>query len=288
MEFNDFLSLLKKKRQTILTIVLVFLMLTLVLSLAQTMKYTVKSRLLVIQNAGTSDAYVLSKSNEYLGTLFAEIVYSSSFYDQVLSSNYNISQSYFTGSYSQQIKKWQSTVKTKTQGNTGIIEIYVYHPQVSEAKKIALAVNDILMNKNQAYQGGEGVRINIIDQPIASTFPNKPNLFNNLAIAFFGSLLVSLFYIYIFPEDKYSFSIASGKRKRRAIRKLEKDILENYGQNTYRAHQASGLEVEAARQSDHQKKIEEEPAKNTEWQNNDKPEDYHTLNGDINNIIKHW
>ncbi len=288
MEFNDFLSLLKKKRQTILTIVLVFLMLTLVLSLAQTMKYTVKSRLLVIQNAGTSDAYVLSKSNEYLGTLFAEIVYSSSFYDQVLSSNYNISQSYFTGSYSQQIKKWQSTVKTKTQGNTGIIEIYVYHPQASEAKKIALAVNDILMNKNQAYQGGQGVRINIIDQPIVSTFPNKPNLFNNLIIAFFGSLLVSLFYIYIFPEDKYSFSIANGKRKRRAIRKLEKDILENYGQNTYRAHQASGLEVETAKQADYQKRTEEEPIKSTEGQTNDKPEDYHTLNGDINNIIKHW
>lgn len=288
MEFNDFLSLLKKKRQTILTIVLVFLMLTLVLSLAQTMKYTVKSRLLVIQNAGTSDAYVLSKSNEYLGTLFAEIVYSSSFYDQVLSSNYNISQSYFTGSYSQQIKKWQSTVKTKTQGNTGIIEIYVYHPQASEAKKIALAVNDILMNKNQAYQGGQGVRINIIDQPIASSFPNKPNLFNNLIIAFFGALLVSIFYIYIFPEDKYSFAMATGKRKRRAILKLEKDILANYDQNAYHAHQAPKQAAEVAKQINEQKEAGEENIKNTEEKNHNQSGEYHTLNGDINNIIKHW
>lgn len=288
MEFNDFSSLLKKKRQTIFIIVCVFLISSLLLSLAQTMKYTVKSRLLVIQNAGASDAYVLSKSNEYLGTLFAEIVYSSSFYDQVLDSNYNISQSYFTGSYSQQIKKWQSTVKTKTQGNTGIIEIYVYHPQVNEAKKIALAVNDILMNKNQAYQGGEGVRINIIDQPIASNFPNKPNLFNNLAIAFFGSLLVSMFYIYIFPEEKYSLSITSRRRKKRIVRELEKDILENYGQNAYHAHQNTGRITEMRNSSEASIQETDQFPKNTATQNNDRQGEYHTLNGDINNIIKHW
>lgn len=288
MEFNDFSSLLKKKRQTILIIVCIFVISALLLSLAQTMKYTVKSRLLVIQNAGASDAYVLSKSNEYLGTLFAEIVYSSSFYDQVLSSNYNISQSYFTGSYSQQIKKWQSTVKTRTQGNTGIIEIYVYHPQVSEAKKIALAVNDILMNKNQAYQGGEGVRINIIDQPIASNFPNKPNLFNNLAIAFFGSLLVSMFYIYIFPEEKYNLSITSRRRKKRIVRELEKDILENYGQNVYHAHQNASRAPETRNYNETPITEASQSSKNTATQNNNRPGEYHTLNGDINNIIKHW
>jgi hypothetical protein len=36
------------------------------------------------------------------------------------------------------------------------LELMSIIQQVNEAKKFALAVNDILMNKNQAYQGGQG------------------------------------------------------------------------------------------------------------------------------------
>jgi len=192
-------------------------MLAVVFSLAQTMKYTVKSRLLVVQNSNNNDAYTLSKSNEYLGSLFAEVVYSSSFYDRVASSQYNINDAYFSGSYNQQVEKWQKTVQTKTQGDTGIIEIYVYHPQPSEANKISLAINDILINNNQDYQGGQNIKISIIDQPITSSYPNKPNLPYILALALFGSFIISLFYIYIFPEERYNLYIFSKKKSKKRI-----------------------------------------------------------------------
>jgi len=293
MEFKEFLNLLKKKKQTMFTLVFVVFMLTLVFSLAQTMKYTVKSRLLVVQNAYSNDAYVLSKSNEYLGALFAEIVYSSSFYDQVMSSNYNINSSYFSGNYSQQIKKWRNVVQTRTQGNTGIIEINVYHPQVNEAKKIALAVNDILINKNQAYQGGQGVKINIIDQPIASSYPNKPNLINNLIIAFFGSLILSLFYIYIFPEEKYNLYILS-KRAKKAKYKLSKNIIEHYGQASYDKIEHEKREHKPVDYGDYEPRSEEkqshQQANQENYSINNEAErfnnNYRTLNGDINNIIR--
>lgn len=266
MELNEFLNLLKKKRQTIFTIVFVLFMLSLLFSLSQGLKYTVKSRLLVVQNAYNSDAYVLSKSNEYLGGLFAEIVYSSSFYDQVLASQYGVNKNYFSGTYSQQIKKWHNVIETKTQGNTGIIGINVYHPQVNEAKKIALAVNDILMNKNQAYQGGQGVRINIIDQPIASSYPNKPDLPKNLLISILVSFIVSLFYIYLFPEEKYSLYLISSRRiKNKKIVKEKKEVEEiklNYEPVKY------NLSEDNYNQTD---------ADDTSYKN---------LNGNINNIIK--
>jgi len=214
MEFNEFLSLIRKKKQTIFTLMLVGIMLTVVFSLAQTMKYSVESRLLVVQNSVGDDTYTLSKSNEYLGNLFAEIVHSSSFYDQVLGSNYNIDKNYFSGTYSQQIKKWQKTVETKTQSDTGIIDISVYHPNVQEARKIALAVNDILINSNQSYQGGQNVRINIIDQPLSSAYPTKPNLLYNTLAAALISFFFSIFYIYIFPEEKHSIYLF-GKRKKK-------------------------------------------------------------------------
>ena len=235
MEFNEFLSLIKRKKQTIFTLMFVVIMIVVVFSLLQTMKYTVKSRLLVVQNTSNNDAYALSKSNEYLGNLFAEVVYSSSFYDQVIGSKYNIDPNYFSGNYSQQIEKWRKTVSTKTQGDTGIIEINVYHPQASEANKISLAVNDILINNNQNYQGGQNIKVNIIDQPITSNYPNNPNIFYNVGAAVFGSFIISLFYIYIFPEEKYNLYLL-GKRKTKK-KKLNGDILENYGNADYKVEE---------------------------------------------------
>ncbi len=214
MEFHEFLSLIRRKRQTIFVIILTGIILTAVFSLAQTMKYSVHSRLLVVQNSIGDDTYALSKSNEYLGNLFAEIIHSSSFYDQVLISNFGIDRSYFDGTYSQQVKKWRKTVETKTQSNTGIIDISVYHPNVQEARKIALAINNILISSNQNYQGGQNVRINIIDQPLSSVYPTKPDLLFNLSAATLISLFLALFYIYVFPEEEYDIRLLGKKKKK--------------------------------------------------------------------------
>ncbi len=212
MEFNDILQLIRKKKQTIIIIMLISVMLVLLVSVIQPLKYSVSSRLLVIQNTTETDAYALSRSNEYLGNLLAEVVYSSSFYEQVRASKYNIDENYFSGNYNQQLKIWNKTVDTRAQGDTGIIDINVYHPNVSEAKKIALAVNDILINRNQEYQGGQSIKINIIDQPLASLYPTKPNIPFNLVATFFLSFVLALIYIYLFPEDKYSLSVFNSKK----------------------------------------------------------------------------
>ncbi|MFA6417094.1 MAG: hypothetical protein WCW61_02775 [Patescibacteria group bacterium] len=214
MEFNEFLKLIGRKKQTILAIMFVAIVLAIGLSLLNPLKYGAKSRLLVLQNAGSADAYSLSKSNEYLGNLFAQVVYSSSFYDQVIASPYSINRDYFAGNYSQQLKKWRETVSTSTQGDTGIVEINVYHTSTQEAKQIALAINDILINNNQNYHSGQNIKVNIIDQPLVSAYPVKPNIPYNAALALVASFLVSLFYIYIFPERRNDLNIVGGRHKK--------------------------------------------------------------------------
>lgn len=214
MEFNEFLKLIGRKKQTIFAIMFVAIVLTIGLSLLSPLKYGAKSRLLVLQDASSSDAYSLSKSNEYLGNLFAQVVYSSSFYDQVIASPYNIDRNYFSGSYSQQLKKWRETISTSTQGDTGIVEINVYHTNVQEAKQIALAINDILINNNQNYHSGQNIKVNIIDQPLVSSYPVKPNLPYNGALALVASFLVSLFYVYIFPERRNDLNLVGGRHKK--------------------------------------------------------------------------
>ena len=219
MEFFDFLKLLKRKKGTIFTLVFVVIILSLGLSLINPLKYSAKSRLLVVQNSNGVDPYTVSKSNEYLGNLFSQIAYSGSFYNMVLESPYDIDKNYFSGDYNKQIKTWGKTISTKTLSDTGIIEVNIYHPNPYQAQQIALAVNDILINKNSNYQGsGQSIKVNIIDQPLVSNYPVKPNLPQNLVIALMASLLFSLFYIYIFPEERYNIQLWSSKKREKKIK----------------------------------------------------------------------
>lgn len=223
MELNDFLRLIRRKIQTIITLVLVGTMITVLVSLLFPLKYGVNSRLLVTQDSTNTDAYALSRSNEYLGKLLAEVVYSGSFYDKVINSKYGVDQNYFNGDYGEQLKTWKKTVSTRTLQDTGIIEVNVYHTQVLEAKKINLAINDILINNNSDYHGGTNIKINVIDQPLASNYPIKPNLPSNAGIAAITMFLFSLFYIYLFPEDKYSLYLFSGKKAKKKVKKQRRD-----------------------------------------------------------------
>ena len=213
MEFFDFIKLLKRKKGTIFSLVFIIIILSIGFSLLSPLKYGAKSRLLVVQNTGGVDPYTVSKSNEYLGNLFSQVAYSGSFYNLVISSPFDIDKNYFSGDYNKQMKTWGKTIATKTIADTGIIEINIYHQNPYQAQQIALAVNDILINKNSNYQGGgESIKVNIIDQPLISNYPIKPDLLQNFAIALIAGLLFSLFYIYIFPEECYNVRLLPRRR----------------------------------------------------------------------------
>lgn len=272
MEFYDFINLLKRKKGTIFSLVFIVIILSLGLSLLNPLKYGAKSRLLVVQNTSGADSYTMSKSNEYIGNLFSQVAYSGSFYNLVLESPYNIDKNYFSGDYNSQIKTWNKTIQTKTLSDTGIIEINIYHPNPYQAQQIALAVNDILINKNSNYQGtGQAIKVNVIDQPLISNYPVKPNLPQNALIALMASLLFSVFYIYIFPEESYNIRLWP-KKSHRKIKNIKHSInveYQSYGHND--------------------RKDEQNYNQNNQYINSDHEQDesaeFHTQ-GNINNILK--
>ena len=227
METVDFLQLIRRKAQTIFTIVFVGVVLTIAVSLIFPLKYGAQSRLLVVQNTAGKDPYTISRSNEYLGNLLAQVVHSSSFYDLVIASTHNIDRGYFSGSYRDQLKSWQKTVKTETVSDTGIIKISVYHVNPVQSQQIALAINDVLINKNSLYQGGgQSIKINIIDQPLVSSYPIQPNIPINAGVALAGSLMLAIFYIYLYPEEKYNLHI--WKKKNNKAKSIKRPITIDY------------------------------------------------------------
>lgn len=210
----DLVNLFKQKRQTLISLFLLFLVLGLFLVLLQDFKYGSKSKILVIQGgAERVDPFSVSRSVEYLSDLFTRVVYSNSFFDTVMESDFNIDKNYFGQSFDKKMKTWRQTVSAKSVEDSGIIVINVYHPDSYQANQIALAVNHVLISSHQTYHGlGDSVKINVIDQPIVSSYPIKPNLIYSLLIIIAISLFFGLMYIYLFPERKYDINFFGSKK----------------------------------------------------------------------------
>lgn len=199
MEFQTFLTLMKQKRTTILGVMALFLVVAAILIAVQPFKYSSTSQLLVVQEySGVVDAYTASKSSEHLSSVLASVVGSNSFFTKVTTTSPSINTAYFGVTAKDQIKEWHRTVKAQNINDSGIIAITVYHPNRSEAEKIAGAVNYVMMTQHSAYDGaGEAVKVRLIDQPVTSSFPVKPNIIIIVGTALLLGFIFSLMYIYV-------------------------------------------------------------------------------------------
>lgn len=212
MRISEFLKLIVRRKQTVISALVICLAAAVLLVAVQPLKYGSFSRLLVSQEFSEgADAYTISQSNNHLSKLFARVVESGSFYEKVVNSGYDIDREYFAreGARKKEIEKWQKTVSAKSlnTGN-GIVEIEVYHPSRSQAEQIGEAVNYILKTENREYHGlEEKIFLKTLDAPFVSIRPDKPDIL----LIFFASAVLALFlagvYIYYFPEDRYDIRV---------------------------------------------------------------------------------
>lgn len=228
MEINDFFKLIGKRKQTILAIVLLFVFIATILTLVQPLKYESKSKLLVLQNFGENfDPYSAAKSNEYLSNLLARITTSEIFFEEMLNSGFNVDRGYFSDRADKKLKIWDTTIVARAVNDSGIISVNIYHTDKYQTEQIARAVNYVLKTKNsQFYTGGSNVNIKVIDEPIVSKWPVKPNAPMNIGFAIVLGLISGLFYIYILPNEKYSLRIFPKRRGKIEYSKVENNIPE--------------------------------------------------------------
>ncbi len=205
MEFHDFINLVARKRKTIFGIIAIFILLGIGVVAVQRFKYSSKSQLLVVQEYNkTVDAYTASKSNEYLSSVLASVVSSNSFFTKVLETGFEINASYFGETPKEQMKQWEKTINAKSINDSGIIAITVYHPNRAQAEKIDRAINHVLMTQHTAYHGsGEAVKVRLIDQPITSSFPVKPNIPLTIGLAIILGFIAGLVYVYLTPQNSF-------------------------------------------------------------------------------------
>lgn len=223
MELKDYLEILKGKKQTIFAIVMIFFLLAFIVNIVQPMRYGTKFKVLIIQNnLNNADPFLVSKSSEHLGSVLSKVISSHSFYKKVAGSNFNIDNNYFGDNLADQTKEWTKTVRAINLEDSGILEINVYHTNRVQANQIAESIAFTLKKDHTEYHGsGDNVEIKILDEPLTSDFPVKPNVIVNLIIAILFGSMFSLVYIYVFPDEKYDLKVFP-TRSEKASRKMEK------------------------------------------------------------------
>lgn len=182
---------LRRHRRRIAYIAIAGGIVAFVLSFASPLRYRAVMRLLVIQaTSPTLDAFTAVKSSEKVGRNFGNIIASSSFLEQVLLANPKIDVATFPRDERKRRRVWQRTVGSSVVPETSVMEIRVYHGRPSQAHAIAEGIGSVLIRKAQEYAGSQDINVKVIDSPLVSRFPVRPNIPLN---ALLGLILGALF-----------------------------------------------------------------------------------------------
>lgn len=219
---NNIWQLLASNWRNILSITLITCILVSILTVSQPLKYRSSMNLLVIQgNAESLDYYSTSKSTQYLSDILTQVIYSSSFFDNVINSGFRINDT-FSEDKKKRKKQWEKTITTKTTRDTGIITINAYSTKRDQAEQIVQAVSYILKTKHSIYHGkGSNVTVKVIDKPITSNWPVKPNILTNLAIALVTGILMGSWFVYTYPDSQIKVYLRLKRKKKSEIKNKE-------------------------------------------------------------------
>jgi capsular polysaccharide biosynthesis protein len=172
------------------------------LSFTQSLKYSSTVRMLIIQPSSINvDPYTAIRSAEQIGSNLAQVVYTTDFFSKVTNApGFTIDPTYFPDNDAKRRKLWSQTVSVKVENGTGLLNITVYHPNKDQATAIAQAISYVMTTYGASYVGGTGLEIKLVDEPLVSSFPVKPNIPVN---GFTGLVLGALFgAVYVILTDK--------------------------------------------------------------------------------------
>lgn len=207
------LKLIINKRQTIIVISLVFLLVVTIFTSLQPVRYGAKSKIMVVQKFKRDvDPYALASSKSYISTVLAEVITTHSFYNKVARGELGVERGYFEkeADVSNVLRKWKKTVSVSTKGDLGLIEIMVKHPEVNQSENISNGILEVLSNEHAKFYNGENVKLKIVNPPVIGL--TSPNIKLNLVIAFVMGLSAAFAYIVLFPEPEHDLNIFKKKK----------------------------------------------------------------------------
>jgi capsular polysaccharide biosynthesis protein len=143
------------------------------------------------------DAYTASRSSERIADDIATLVHTTSFYNAVMNSGFNIRENYFPTEESRRRKLWKKTIQPTVLRGTGLMQVDVYHTSVDQAEQIARATSFVLTTQAAEFTSGGGINVRLVDDPLNTRFPVKPNILANAFAGFVLGGLAGLGLVYV-------------------------------------------------------------------------------------------
>lgn len=204
MEKNKttYLSIFRLGKRTLVIFAVCGLVLALVVSITQPLEYRSQASVLVIPKARANiDGYQATRSAEKYALTLSSVIPTMSFYNKVVVANPEIA-SLFPKEEEKQREKWQKDMQASVVPETGILNLSAYSRKRDNAQKILFAAINVLEKEGPAYLGGTSAAlIYMIDTPIASSLPVRPNYPLNILGGIIVGLLVGSVIVFVRSES---------------------------------------------------------------------------------------
>ncbi len=171
----------------------VFAILAGLISLVFPKYYSAESQVLLISRGyGGVDPYTQAKAAERIGENLAGIIKTADFYTKVMedtTANFDRAR-WVSLSERARRKAWGRDVEATVVYGTGLLKVTVYGQSKEDALALSQAVTDVLSNRGWEYVGGD-VSLKVVNNPLVSRLPVRPNYLVNVALGFVLGLLLS-------------------------------------------------------------------------------------------------
>ena len=177
-------EIIRRNTRVILRVAALGAILAIAFSFLVPREYSSTARLLVIpRGSGGTDPFTAIKSAERISDNLAQIIPTTSFFDRVTRAGFFIDQSVFSENEQKKRREWRNMVDTTVSRGSGILTVKVYHPDRDQATQIVQAISYVLTTSGWEYIGGD-LLIRLLDAPLASRFPTRPNFIANAVSGF--------------------------------------------------------------------------------------------------------
>lgn len=181
---------------TVLLMAALGMVLAVVMSLVQPLEYSSTTKILITPKVEGLDPYAASRSAEAAAEQLTTMLSTSSIYSAVFNAGYHVDRSYFPDDIIKFQKKWNETVTASVTRGSGIMTIRAYHTDVQEAETLATAVAYVFVTDGWRYATGD-ISVQIIDDPVNSRYPSRPNIPVNALSGLFLGLVAGGGYVLI-------------------------------------------------------------------------------------------
>lgn len=191
--FSNPISRIKKNIGLLVVVGLVCALAVSFLTLLFPREYRADAQVLIISKARNGvDPYTVVKSAERIGENLVQIMQTDDFFRKVTTqASYNLNLSRFEGiAERQKRKRWAKTLQPSVVYGTGVLNISTYATSAGQAEQLAGASAQALVSSGWEYVGGD-VAIKVVNDPVVTKWPARPNIFVNALVAFLLSILIS-------------------------------------------------------------------------------------------------